>query len=79
MLAAKEEKLQLRAQRREQQAQNVQRKREQREAHKWVQGGMVLHGCTSEMGWLDPLPYIPSLLQKEEHDGHEAGPGRWGQ
>lgn len=34
MLAAKEEKLQLRAQRREQQAQNVQRKREQREAHK---------------------------------------------
>ncbi|EQB77638.1 Suppressor of SWI4 1-like protein [Camelus ferus] len=34
ILAAKEEKLQLKAQRQDQQAQNVQRKREQREAHK---------------------------------------------
>ncbi|XP_030741523.1 suppressor of SWI4 1 homolog [Echinops telfairi] len=34
MLAAKEERLRLKAQRQDQQAQNVQRKREQREAHK---------------------------------------------
>lgn len=36
ILAAKEEKLQLKAQRQDQQAQNVRRKREQREAHKCV-------------------------------------------
>lgn len=35
-LAAKEEKLRLKAQRQDQQAQNVQRKREQREAHRCV-------------------------------------------
>lgn len=34
ILAAKEEKLRLKAQRQDQQAQNIQRKREQREAHK---------------------------------------------
>lgn len=38
ILAAKEEKLRLKAQRQGQQAQNVQRKREQREAHKSVAG-----------------------------------------
>lgn len=36
ILAAKEEKLRLKAQRRDQQAQNVQRKRERQEAHKSV-------------------------------------------
>lgn len=36
ILAAKEEKLRLKAQRQDQQAQNVRRKREQREAHKYV-------------------------------------------
>ena len=36
ILAAKEEKLRLKAQRQDQQAQNVRRKREQREAHTCV-------------------------------------------
>lgn len=36
ILAAKEQRLQLKAQRQAQQAQNVQRKREQREAHRCV-------------------------------------------
>ena len=36
ILAAKEEKLRLKAQRQDQQAQNVQRKQERREAHKCV-------------------------------------------
>lgn len=39
ILAAKEEKLRLKAQRQDQQAQNVQRKQEQRESHKYVAGG----------------------------------------
>lgn len=39
ILAAKEEKLRLKAQRQDQQAQNVQRKKEQREAHRCVVGG----------------------------------------
>lgn len=39
ILAAKEEKLRLKAQRQDQQAQNVQRKQEQRKAHKCVSGG----------------------------------------
>lgn len=39
ILAAKEEKLRLKAQRQAHQAQNVQRKQEQRESHKYVAGG----------------------------------------
>lgn len=39
ILAAKEEKMKLKAQRQDQQAQNVQRKQEQREAHRCMAGG----------------------------------------
>lgn len=41
ILAAKEEKLRLKAQRQDQQARNVQRKREQREAHRRAAAGRV--------------------------------------
>lgn len=70
ILAAKEEKLRLKAQRQDQQAQNVQRKQEQREAHRCVVGrwGRSLVQAAT-------LTTTP-LLQEEEPGGHEAGTGR---
>lgn len=44
ILAAKEEKLRLKAQRQDQQAQNVRRKREQREAHRCVVNRQLRRG-----------------------------------
>lgn len=76
ILAAKEEKLRLKAQRQDQQAQNVQRKREQREAHKCVAVGCA--GGAGSQVQVATLSATP--LQEEEPGGHEAGTsrGRWG-
>lgn len=73
ILEAKEKKLRLKAQRQAQQAQNVQRKQEQREAHRsgqgWARRGWGIPGVGSHV---DPHP----LLQEEEPGGHEEGTGR---
>lgn len=76
ILAAKEEKLRLKAQRQDQQAQNVQRKREQREAHK-----CVAVGCVGEAGLqVQAAPLTGTPFQEEEPGRHEAdaGRGQWG-
>lgn len=72
ILAAKEEKLRLKAQRQDQQAQNVQRKREQREAHK-----CVAVGCAGEAGSrVQAATLTATPFQEEEPGRHEAGTGR---
>ncbi|XP_010633330.2 uncharacterized protein LOC104869680 [Fukomys damarensis] len=79
ILAAKEEKLRLKAQRQEQQAQNVQRKRERREAHKKKSlAGMKRAGARAE-GDSDaedpgtPLEAAgPGRQQEEEEEEDEA-------
>lgn len=76
ILAAKEEKLQLKAQRQARQAQDVERKREQREAHKCV--GV---GCAGGAGSRVRAPTLTATpFQEEEPGRHEAGAGRgrWG-
>lgn len=71
ILAAKEEKLRLKAQRQDQQAQNVQRKQERREAHKSVVGRWAV-GWGPQQQTADRHP----LLQEEESGGHEESMGR---
>lgn len=79
ILAAKEEKLRLKAQRQEQQAQNVRRKREQREAHKKKSlAGMKRAGAraggdsdTEDPG-APPEAAGPGLQQEEEEEEDEA-------
>lgn len=76
ILAAKEEKLRLKAQRQDQQAQNVLRKREQREAHRCVAVGRAGEaGSQVQAATLNDLS-----LQEEEPGRHEAGAGggQWG-
>lgn len=76
ILAAKEEKLRLKAQRQDQQAQNVQRKREQREAHrKKSLAGMkrTKAGADGDSDAEDPgvTPEVERVGQQEEEDEAE--------
>lgn len=78
ILAAKEEKLRLKAQRQNQQAENLKRKQELREAHKYAE-------AWDRKGW-DPghqgkLTRDTLVLQEEEPGRHKASTckGRWRQ
>lgn len=71
ILAAKEKKLQLKAQRQSQQAENLQRKQELREAHKYTE---ALGRGGWELGHLGKLACGTLVLQEEEPGRYEASP-----